>query len=141
MHRQKLAARPAIRMGWNTLLFLRAGVAASIPRFISLELLRRFTLCRGFFADFWPFAVVTVLRVEGVVHLALEVATAMKPWANADEDAAIEPFRSVIAVGNAVIRGIVIVTVWTIRSDSDFDADLSLYFGNRCRQEDSSNSS
>jgi hypothetical protein len=50
----------------------------------------------------------------------------MEPGANADEDAAIEPFRAIVSVGNAVIRGIVIVTVGAIGSDPDVDADLSL---------------
>jgi hypothetical protein len=85
-------------------------------------------------------AAIAVVWIEGVVYVALEVIGAMKPRANADENAAIEPFRAVIAVGNAVIGGVVIVTIGTIRGDSDFDHDLSLCFGSSYHKKDSSNS-
>ena len=81
-----------------------------------------------------------MLRIERVVYFALEVVGAMKPRSNADEYAAIEPFRAVVAVGNAVIRGVIVVAVRAIRGDADFDRDLSLCFGSRCCKEDSRNS-
>jgi len=60
----------------------------------------------------------------------------MKPRSSTDEHAAIEPFRAVVAVGNAAIGGVVIVTIGTIRGDPDIDADLSLCFGSSRHKED-----
>jgi len=126
---------------FDCLLFLFGCVATPVPRFISFELLRGPALRCGFFANFRHISLIAVLWIEGVVYLALEVAAAMKPRADADENAAVEPFCSVVAVGNAVIGSVVIVTIGTIRGNSDVDGNLSLYFGSSCYKEDSSNSS
>ena len=140
MRPQELPGRPAIRIDGDWLTLLSGGVAASIPRFIALELLGGSALRGGFLASFWQRAVIAVLRIERVVYFALEVAGAMKPRSNADEYAAIEPFRAVVAVGNAVIGGVIVVAVGAIRGDADFDRDLSLCFGSSCYKEDSRNS-
>src|ERR1035441_5124126 len=129
---QELPGKPAIRIDSAWLLLLFGGVAASIPRFISLELIGGSALRGGFLASFWQRAVIAVLRIEGIVYVALEVAGAMKPRSNADEYAAIEPFRAVVAVGNAVIGGVIVIAVGAIRGNADFDRDLSLCFGSRC---------
>ncbi len=83
------------------------------------------------------------VRMETVIYMASEVVRAMKPRAGANEDAARKPFRAVVAVGGAVVRGIVIVTVRTSRCGSDVhaDADLSLCFGSGYREADHSNGS
>lgn len=74
-------------------------MAAAIAHFISLEMLdlangvgRRLTLGR-------EGAFVTVVRMETVVHMADEVFRSMEPGSRADEDAAIEPLRAIVAVG------------------------------------------
>jgi hypothetical protein len=64
----------------------------------------------------------------------------MEPRANANEDAAIEPFRAVVAVGNTAVWGVVIVAIRTIRGNSDFDADLSIRFGRGRRKHETGNS-
>jgi hypothetical protein len=70
-----------------------------------------------------------MVRVESVIHMADEIAAAMKPRPSANEDAAAKPLRTVVTSGSAGIRSDVIVTIGTLRSDSDFDADLSLRLG------------
>jgi hypothetical protein len=100
------------------------------------------TLSRlGFVATVWLWAIIAVLRMETVIYVASEVVSAMKPRANANEDATGKPFRAVITVGGAVVWSDVIVTVGTFRRDSDVDAYLSLCFGSSCREADCSNSS
>jgi hypothetical protein len=50
-------------------------VATSIPRFVSLEVRTIDTLCRlGFLATLWRWAFIAVLRMETVIHIALEAA-------------------------------------------------------------------
>ena len=117
IRRQVPSGGSAARTGAYRLLLRCNCVATPIPRFIALELRGGYSLRRGFVANlgpganFWHRPLIAVLWVESVIDVALEVGGAMKPGAGTDENAAIEPFRPVVAVGNAVIRSIVIVTV------------------------------
>ncbi len=120
----------------------RRYVATPVPRFVSFEVGTIDTLCGlGFFAALWRWAFVAVLRVETVIHVALEVAGAMEPRAGADEDPGVKPFRTVVAGGSAGVRSGIIVTIGTFGGYSDVDADLSLCFGGASREADSSNRS
>jgi len=118
-------------------------VTASIPLFVSFEVGNLIeTLSRlGFVATAWPWAVIAMLRMETVIYVASEVVSAVKPWANANEDATGKPFRAVVAVGGAVVRSNVVVTVGTFRRNSNVDGYLSLCFGSSCHEADRSNSS
>jgi len=99
-------------------------------------------LCRfRFLASLWQWALITVLRMETIIYVALEVAGAMKPRASANEAVPVKPFRTVVASGSTVIRSDVIVAIRTFGGNSDGDADLSLCFGSSNREADSSNSS
>jgi hypothetical protein len=105
-------------------------VATSIAHFVSFEVLTIDTLCRlGFLARFWQGALIAVLWMETVIYVALEVTSAMKPRASANEDVPVKPLWTVVARGGTVIRSDVIVTIGTFRGYSDLDADLSLSFG------------
>jgi hypothetical protein len=129
--------------GRYRLTFARNCVAASIPHFVSFEvgnLIERPSRF-GFVATVRLGAVITVLRMETVVYVALEVGSTMKPGANTNEDATCKPFRAVVAVGGAVVRRDIIVTIGTVRRDSDVDAYLSLCFGSSCHEADRSNRS
>jgi len=81
-------------------------------------------------------ALIEDARAETVIHVAMEVAGAMKPWAGAEEDPIDKPFRTVAANWSAGIRGNVIVAVGAIRGWSDLDGDLSLCFRSGCRDAD-----
>ena len=120
-----LAERPQGE-GSNCLVFLGSGVAAAVARFISFEISGGLAHCGGFIAPLRHIAAVSVLRIVVIVYLALEVFGAVEPWTDADEDAAGEPLRSVVAVGNAVIGGVIVVAVGTIGSDANVDFDLGL---------------
>ena len=92
-------------------------VAATIAHFIAVEVLDvawRMFGCR-------PLAVprhrtmIAVVRVEVVVDVAVEVCRTMEPWARADEDAAVEPPRPVIAVRSAGVRCVIEIAIWANR--------------------------
>jgi hypothetical protein len=63
-----------------------------------------------------------------VVNMATELGCAVKPRAGADEDAPVEPFRTVVAVGSTGIGRDVIVSIRTVGGGSDVDADADLSF-------------
>jgi hypothetical protein len=109
-------------------------MATSIPRFVAAEMRTIDALCRfGFLAGFWQRALIAVLRMEPIVHVALKVAGAMKPWASANEPVPVKPLRPVIASRGTVIRSDVIVAIGTFGGYSDGDANLSLCFGSANR--------
>jgi hypothetical protein len=89
-----------------------AGVAATITHLVAVE---------AFEIIGWRVigpvrrigAMVAMMRVEMVVHMAIEVMAAVEPRAGADEDAAVEPLRAIVPVGCAVIGSVVIVAIGT----------------------------
>src|SRR5580658_5925815 len=119
---------------------LSTRMPASIACFIAPELRGVSALRRRFVAHLRRSAVVAVVRVERVVYIAAEVIRTMKPRAYADEDAAGEPFRPIVAIGNAAIWSVVIVAVRAIRSHADFHSYLRLCLGWSCRKHQSGNS-
>src|SRR5580658_6465966 len=117
-------------------------VPTSIPRFVSFEVRTIDTLGRlGLLATFWRRALIAVVRMETVIHVALEVVSAMKPRAGANETVPVKPFGTIVASGRTGVRSDVIVTIGTIRGYSNGDAVLSLCFGGASRETDCSNSS
>jgi hypothetical protein len=78
--------------------------------------------------------------METIIYVPLEVISAMKPWAGADEDFTVEPLRAVIAGGGTVIRRTVIVAIRTIRGNADFNVDLSFRLGRDSREANSDSS-
>src|SRR5580698_150889 len=99
-------------------------------------------LCRfRSLATGWPWTVIAVLGMVAVVDMAAETFRAVKPGADADEDAAGKPLGAIVSVRSAVVGRSVIVTVGTFGRDSNVDADLSLCFGGRYRETDDGNGS
>jgi hypothetical protein len=80
------------------------------------------------------------LNIETAIYMTAKVCRAVKPGAGPKEDTTHKPFRAVVAIGSAGIRGIVIVPVRASGFGSDVDADLSLHFGSG-HEVNSSNSS
>src|ERR1039458_3733574 len=89
-----------------------SNVATSIPSFGGLEVAGCW-VAAAFLAVLWQCTFVAVLWVVAIVHMAVEVFVAMKPWSGADKDTAIEPLRAVVAVGSTAIRRVVIETIRT----------------------------
>jgi|SRR5580698_4717215 len=116
-------------------------MTAPIPHFVSFEVGNFVDAISrlGFLATGRSRTGIAVLRMEAVVDISTEAFRAMKPRARANEGAAGKPLRAVVTVGSAFVGCGVIVSVGTFRRGSDFDTDLSLCFGRRYRQADSSN--
>jgi hypothetical protein len=119
-------------------------MATSIPHFVTFEVrtIDAFSRLR-FLAPLRNWALIAMVGMELVIYMALEFGCAMKPWAGANEDVPVKPFRTVVAGGSTGIRSDVIVTIGTVGSYSDIDADLGLRFGGGggSHEADSSNSS
>jgi len=117
-------------------------VPASIPRFVSLEV-RTIDLFRRlrFLAALWGRPFIAVIGMQSIVHVAREIAGAMKPRARAHKAVPVKPLRSVVAGRSATIRSGVIVAIGTIRRNADFNADLSPRFGCTNRESDYGNGS
>ena len=81
------------------------------------------------FANSRHCAFITMIGMEAVVYMTLEVGGTMEPLACPDKDSAIEPLRSIVAVGSAAVWGRVIVAIRTVWGCSDADVDLCLGCG------------
>ena len=90
-------------------------MTAAIPDFVAFEMLhmartmlaiRRLPVRRHM-------PVVAMVGIEVVIYVAVEVPGPMKPRPCANEDAAVEPFRAVVAVGSAIVRRVIVVAVRT----------------------------
>ena len=83
-------------------------------------------------------AVIAEAWVKGTIDVAIE-GRAMMPGSCTEEDAAVEPFRAVVAVGSAVIGCVAVVTIRATRSCPYTDNDLSLNvrsrFGHQAQEE------
>ena len=80
---------------------------------------------RGVFAAMRIRALVSMMRVIAVIDMSAKVACAMKPWAGAHEDPAAKPLRSIVAIGSASVRCVVIIAVGASRSRSYLYGNLS----------------
>jgi hypothetical protein len=117
-------------------------VAPSIPRFVSLEVRTVDTLgWFSFLTAFGRWALISMLWMETVIHVALEITRAVKPGASADEAVPVKPFWTIVASGSTAVRSNVVVTIGAVRGHADFDVDLSLGLGSDSGEADSSNSS
>jgi len=106
-------------------------MSAPIPHFIALEVrnvIDRVSLV-GFVASVGRRAAIAVRNIVVVIHVTAEVGRPMKPRPHANEYAASEPFRAIVAIGSAGVRSVIVVAVRAIWGDSDANADLSCRFG------------
>jgi hypothetical protein len=94
------------------------NVALSIPCFITVEVIE------GLLAALRHRSSITVVGIEAVVHMAVKAVVAVEPWTSSNEDAADKPVGPVVAVGRAVIRGIVEVSIGASGFNTDVDGDL-----------------
>ena len=80
---------------------------------------------------------ISVIRMEVVVYVSPELLRTVKPWAGPNENAACEPFRTVISRRRASIGRHVVITIRAIGSDPDGDTHLRLRFRGGSREGDS----
>jgi len=95
-----------------------AGVPLPVSRLVRLKVIERPVSSRRCRAG------VAVPRVVAVIDVAVEAVTAVKPWPSSDEQPATEPVWPIVAVGRAVVGGIVVVPVWAHGRNSYADTDL-----------------
>ena len=94
-------------------------MAAPRPHLVSAEMIERLVSPGRMWTN------VTVMWIEAVINVAMEVAWAVEPGTGSDEHAAIEPLGPVVPVWGAVVWGNVVVAVRADRRCSDIDGDLS----------------
>jgi hypothetical protein len=97
-----------------------AHVAAAVSGFVALEVVERFR------TPLWNGSAIPAARVIAVIDVAEKAAWAAEPRACADEDAAVKPVGTVVAVGSAVVGSVVKVAVRAYRRFSNVDADRDL---------------
>jgi hypothetical protein len=93
-----------------------AGVSLSISRFVAVEVVE------GALAASGKRPMVSVAGIKAVIDMAVKATMPVEPRTSSDEETAYEPVRPVIAVGGAVIRGIVKVPVRANGRYADVDA-------------------
>jgi hypothetical protein len=100
-------------------------VASSVPGLISLEMIEgpRSTLGQR--------AVVTMMRIETVVDMAVKAGTSVEPGASSNKHSANKPVGSIVAIRSTVIRLVVEVAVRAHRGHSNVYADGNLGWRNR----------
>lgn len=99
-----------------------AYVALPIPRFVRVKVVERL------FPATRQRAMIAITRIEAVIDVTIEATRTVEPGPGSYEDAASEPIRTVVAVGSAVIRGIVKVSVGANRGYTDINRNLSRCF-------------
>src|SRR5580704_6034011 len=104
------------------------GVAVAVAHFVAFEVFDVVDGPGGMLAAFGMRAVVSVVGMEMIIDVAAKALRAVKPGADADEDATGEPLRAVIAVG-------------TNRRWSNLDGYLSLGLGSGDAEADRNDSS
>jgi len=120
---------------------IRDDVAAAVAHFVSFEVGLIYTPCRiRPLAAVWHGALVAVVRMERVVHIAVEFMWTMKPRASPNKDTPSKPFRAVIADGSTVIWRHIVITIRAFRCNADIDTDLRLSPLGHCRETASCNS-
>jgi ABC-type nickel/cobalt efflux system permease component RcnA len=99
-----------------------AAVPAPVALFVSLESLRCSATASGALAVLRNSAVVAMLRVEVVIHMAMEVIGTVKPWTDTNECTSAKPLWAIVSIGGTAIGSVVIVAVGTCGCDPDADA-------------------
>lgn len=109
------------------------GMSLTVAHFVAVE--TGVSVTDGMFSASGHVAVIAMIDVEVVIYVAMEAMWAVEPGACSDKDAAIEPFRPIIAVRGAVVGSVVIVSVRTNRRGTDLDGDLGVRFGRADEEE------
>ena len=101
--------------------------AVRVMNFVAVEVGgRMLSACFGSVARVRHWTMVSVIGMEVIVYVAVEVGGAVKPGAGSDKGAAGEPLGTVVPVGRASIGSGFVVAVGAVRSCSDADANLGL---------------
>jgi hypothetical protein len=104
-----------------------AYIASPIPRLVCLEVIEalRAALRNG--------SVVTMMRIEAVVDMAIEAVRAVKPGASSEKYPAHKPIGPIVAVRSTVVWSIVEIPVRTHGSHANVYANRNLGAPHGCR--------
>ena len=91
-------------------------VAATVTSLIRLEMIERLRTTSG------QRAVVSTMRVEAVIYMAMETRTAVEPRSYTDKYAANKPIRPVVPIRRTVIRRVIEISIWTDGRSPDIHA-------------------
>jgi hypothetical protein len=104
-----------------------AYIASPIPRLVCMEVVEALSPALGQGSN------ITMMRIKAIVHVAVKPMRAMKPGTGSNKHSADKPIGAVVAVGSAVIRGIVEISVRAHWGHPDVDPDADLGLRRRCR--------
>jgi hypothetical protein len=102
-----------------------AYVALAIAGFVALE------VAEGAVAAIRHGAGVAMMGIVAVVDVSVEAAGTVEPRTCANEQAAVEPVGTVVAVGRAVVGSVVVVAIGALGRYADADGDLAGRSGGR----------
>jgi hypothetical protein len=75
------------------------------------------------------FAMVPVVRIIAVIYISVPAVGAMEPWACSEEDAIRKPVWTVIAIGSAIVGGVIEVSIGTDGGRSHVHAEAKRHLG------------
>jgi hypothetical protein len=113
-----------------------AGVTMAIALLIAVEILNvtRMAIGSEVFAAVGVIAVVSVVAIEAIINVSPEVPVTVEPWTRANEDAAGEPFGSVVAIRGTFIRRVIKITIGTDWWRPDLHRNLRVHLLRRSRE-------
>jgi hypothetical protein len=91
-------------------------VAAAVTGLIPLEMIKCLRTTSG------QRALVSVMRVEAVIHVAMETRRAVEPRSHTEKYAANKPIRPVVPIRSTVIRRVIEISIRTDGRNSDIHA-------------------
>lgn len=116
-------------MGHGDVSLMLVSLVVAAAGFVSMECMTMaISIEAAMLSAMRQWAMVAVVRIKMIVHVAVESVWSVEPWTRSKEDPIHKPLRSVIAVGGASIRGIVEITVWAYGFRPNIDTDGHLGF-------------
>jgi hypothetical protein len=91
-------------------------VAATVTGFISLEMIKCLRTTSG------QRALVSMMRIEAVIHVAMETRRAVKPRSGSDKYAVNKKIRSVVSIRSTAIWRVIEIPIWTDGRNPDIHA-------------------
>ena len=92
-----------------------AHIPVSIARFIALKM--RKCMC----VTVRQRAMISMTWIVPIIYVSIKTMRTMEPRAGANKDSARKPVRSVVAIGSAIIRRVVEISIRAYRRDADAD--------------------
>lgn len=133
-----LAKRAFVAYAWLRLAMGMELVAMFVVHLAAVELAALIDWMR---TALWIWTVIAVTIVEAVIYVAVEAVRAVEPWSGADEDAAREPLRAIVAIRSTGIRRCFVVTIRTYGRCTYLHSDLRVGFRAGNKEQTSSSKS